>query len=52
MIGDCDNCGHSAMYHVPLLGCVKCSCGEFHVRRVALFLFVALVLIGCTVGLR
>jgi len=29
MIGDCDRCGHSAMYHVPFVGCVKCSCSEF-----------------------
>lgn len=29
MIGDCDNCGHSFAYHVPLSGCVKCSCGEY-----------------------
>lgn len=29
MLGDCDNCGHSIMYHLPLAGCVKCSCEEF-----------------------
>lgn len=29
MIGDCDRCGHSVMYHVPLIGCAKCSCEEF-----------------------
>lgn len=28
MIGDCDNCGHSIVYHVPLVGCVKCSYGD------------------------
>jgi hypothetical protein len=32
MIGDCDNCGHSAMYHVPLMGCIKCDCDEFVIR--------------------
>jgi predicted nucleic-acid-binding Zn-ribbon protein len=32
MIGDCDNCGHSAMYHMPFVGCVKCDCEEFVVR--------------------
>lgn len=31
MFGDCDTCGHSAMYHVPLAGCLKCDCDEFHV---------------------
>lgn len=29
MIGDCDRCGHSALYHVPLAGCMKCDCDEF-----------------------
>lgn len=32
MIGDCDNCGHSAMYHLPFAGCIKCGCDEFSVR--------------------
>lgn len=32
MIGDCDRCGHSVAYHMPLLGCIKCSCGEFVAR--------------------
>ena len=30
MFGDCDECGHSAIYHVPIVGCMKCDCGEFH----------------------
>lgn len=30
MFGDCDTCGHSALYHIPLAGCMKCNCGEFH----------------------
>jgi hypothetical protein len=30
MFGDCDVCGHSAIYHVPLVGCCKCDCEEFH----------------------
>ncbi len=29
MLGDCDNCGHSVAYHLPLAGCIKCSCDEF-----------------------
>ena len=29
MFGDCDDCGHSFMYHLPLAGCIKCNCGEF-----------------------
>ncbi len=29
MVGDCDNCGHSIIYHFPLVGCAKCSCDEF-----------------------
>jgi hypothetical protein len=29
LIGDCDNCGHSVMYHLPLVGCQKCGCDEF-----------------------
>ena len=27
--GDCDECGHSILYHVPIFGCLKCSCDEF-----------------------
>lgn len=27
--GDCDNCGHSLIYHLPLIGCTKCSCDEY-----------------------
>lgn len=39
MIGDCDNCGHSVIYHFPLAGCVKCKCGEFRAwfRRLKVF---------------
>lgn len=35
MIGDCKECGHSIMYHVPFTGCIKCSCDEFsaYLRR-------------------
>ena len=33
MIGDCDWCGHSIAYHVPLVGCIKCSCDEFVIRN-------------------
>jgi len=29
VIGDCD-CGHSVLYHLPLAGCLKCDCDEFH----------------------
>jgi hypothetical protein len=29
MVGDCDYCTHSIIYHVPLFGCAKCSCSEF-----------------------
>ncbi len=29
MIGDCDDCGHSIAYHMPIVGCVKCSCDEY-----------------------
>jgi len=51
MIGDCENCGHSAMYHLPFAGCIKCSCDEFHVRslaaRVGLMLAILLVVTGC-----
>lgn len=28
--GDCDECGHSILYHVPIFGCMKCGCDEFH----------------------
>lgn len=28
-IGDCE-CGHSLIYHMPFVGCVKCDCDEFH----------------------
>ncbi len=32
MVGDCDYCGHSIVYHAPLFGCTKwnCGCEEFH----------------------
>ena len=30
MAGDCDFCGHSIIYHLPFVGCTKCSCEEFH----------------------
>lgn len=30
MTGDCDDCGHSIIYHFPLFGCIKCSCDEYH----------------------
>ncbi len=30
MFGDCEDCGHSFAYHLPLAGCIKCSCDEFH----------------------
>lgn len=35
MTGDCDRCGHSIIYHFPLVGCAKCDCDEFvaYVRR-------------------
>ena len=29
MFGDCDRCGHSLIYHLPVVGCTKCSCEEF-----------------------
>jgi hypothetical protein len=29
MIGDCDNCGHGIMYHLPVVGCTKCDCDEY-----------------------
>lgn len=28
--GDCGDCGHSIIYHAPFVGCIKCSCDEFH----------------------
>lgn len=28
--GDCSICGHSLMYHLPLIGYTKCRCDEFH----------------------
>lgn len=30
MVGDCDDCGHSIIYHLPVVGCTKCDCEEFH----------------------
>lgn len=30
IIGDCDECGHSVIYHLPIVGCTKCDCDEFH----------------------
>lgn len=32
VVGDCDYCGHSIIYHVPLFGCSQwgCGCDEFH----------------------
>lgn len=46
MFGDCSYCGHSAMYHVPMIGCMKCNCDEFHVRedRLSLVSLSALLL--------
>lgn len=32
VIGDCDRCGHSVIYHLPLAGCMKCDCDEFSCR--------------------
>lgn len=29
-LGDCSECGHSVIYYLPLIGCTKCSCDEFH----------------------
>jgi hypothetical protein len=29
VLGDCDYCGHSVIYHFPIFGCGKCSCSEF-----------------------
>ncbi len=28
-IGDCSYCGHSIVYHAPMVGCLKCSCDEY-----------------------
>lgn len=28
--GDCSSCGHSIIYHLPLVGCTRCNCDEFH----------------------
>jgi len=30
VLGDCSYCGHSIAYHMPFMGCMKCSCSEFH----------------------
>jgi hypothetical protein len=30
MVGDCDDCGHSIGYHLPFIGCTKCSCSEYN----------------------
>jgi hypothetical protein len=38
MIGDCKRCGHSVVYHMPLLGCMKCNCEEFSVTIMRLVL--------------
>lgn len=27
--GDCHRCEHSIIYHIPILGCVKCDCEEY-----------------------
>lgn len=50
MTGDCDNCGHSIAYHVPILGCMKCRCSEYKrgprtARRILLCLALAAVLL-------
>jgi hypothetical protein len=37
MIGDCDQCGHSVVYHLPLAGCIKCDCDEFSAFTVLAF---------------
>lgn len=29
VFGDCE-CGHSVVYHLPIVGCTKCGCDEFH----------------------
>lgn len=51
MIGDCEDCGHSIAYHLPFVGCTKCDCDEFHVRRSALVgvIGLTLLLVGCKV---
>lgn len=46
MIGDCRRCGHSIMYHAPLIGCLKYSCGEFRVYLTAII--ASLFMAGCT----
>lgn len=28
--GDCSRCRHSIAYHLPLTGCIKCNCDEYH----------------------
>lgn len=30
MVGDCADCRHSIVYHLPFVGCTKCDCEEFH----------------------
>lgn len=30
MFGDCSHCGHSVIYHLIGVGCMKCNCDEFH----------------------
>lgn len=35
MIGDCSRCHHSIAYHVPIVGCAKCDCGEYQARPAA-----------------
>jgi len=30
MTGDCEVCYHSIVYHLPFIGCTKCSCDEYH----------------------
>lgn len=27
--GDCSYCGHSIIYHGPMVGCLKCHCSEY-----------------------
>lgn len=44
MFGDCSYCGHSVAYHLPLVGCTKCNCDEFHVRSVRHVSLIALLL--------
>lgn len=40
MIGDCSYCGHSVVYHLPFVGCTKCTCDEFHITLYTLILFI------------